>query len=105
MLGSAGTWNPYEPGVWAPTLVAPADVARNVLIYVPFGVLGMLTLERRDPRAVARVTVIALLFSLIVETLQLYTVDRVASLTDIGSAGVGAVIGASLIAAVAAGTR
>jgi VanZ family protein len=85
--------------------VSPADVGRNVLIYVPFGVLGMLTLARSDPRGVARVTLIALLFSLVVETLQLYTVDRVASLADIGSAGIGAAMGASLVAAFAAGAR
>jgi len=95
---SAGTWAPYEPGVWAPTLVKPADVIRNVAIYVPFGVFGMLALQRRDPRGVLRVAAIALIFSLAVEALQLYTADRVASLTDILSAGVGSSAGASALA-------
>ena len=95
---SAGTWSPYEPGVWAPTLVNPADVVRNVAIYIPFGVLAMLVLERRDGRGVLRVMAIALVFSFAVEALQLYTADRVASLTDIASAGGGSCIGASAIA-------
>ena len=95
---SAGTWSPYEPGVWAPTLVKPADVVRNVAVYIPFGVLGMLVLDRRDGRGVLRVMAIALIFSLAVEALQLYTVDRVASLTDIASAVAGSCIGASATA-------
>lgn len=97
LAGSAGTWSPYEPGVWAPTLINPADVARNVALYVPFGVLGMLALRRRGLRGVVRVTGIALLFSVAVEALQLYTSDRVASLTDMVSAGVGSIAGASLV--------
>ena len=98
IVGSAGTWSPYQPGIWAPTLVKPADVARNVAIYVPFGVLGMVALRRSDLRGVVRVTGLAMLFSAANEMLQLYTVDRVGSLTDIVSAAVGAIIGASLVA-------
>ena len=98
IVGSAGRWSLYEPGQWAPTLVNPADVARNVALYVPFGVFGILALRRRDVRGVLRVTTIALLLSVAVEALQLYTADRVASLTDIASAGVGTVLGASLAA-------
>jgi glycopeptide antibiotics resistance protein len=70
-------------------------VARNVLLYVPFGTLGMLALGRGDARGALRVAGVAMLFSLGVETLQLYTVDRVASLTDVVSAGVGAIAGAA----------
>ena len=98
IVGSAGTWSPYQPGIWAPTLVKPSDVARNVALYVPFGVLGMLALGRSDPRGVVRVTGLAILFSAANEMLQLYTVDRVGSVTDIVSAAVGAFIGASLVA-------
>ena len=99
--GSAGRWAPYRPGIWAPTLVNPGDVVRNVALYVPFGVLGMLALGRGDPRGVARVTALAVLFSFANEALQLYTVDRVASLTDIVSAVVGTIAGASLVALLA----
>lgn len=80
--------------MWAPTLLNPADVARNVALYVPFGFLGMRALRRGDRRGVIRVTALAVIFSLAVESLQLYTVDRVASLTDIVSAGVGSLAGA-----------
>jgi glycopeptide antibiotics resistance protein len=98
VVGSAGTWTPYAPGIWAPTLINTADIARNVALYVPFGIFGLLTLGRSDARGVARVTVIAMLFSLVVEGLQLYTADRVASLTDIVSAAVGTVAGGSVVA-------
>ena len=96
VVGSAGTWSPYEPGIWAPTLFNPIDVATNIALYVPFGVLGMLTLGRTDARGIARVTLIAVVFSFVVEALQLYTADRVASLTDIVSAAVGTSVGAAL---------
>lgn len=98
IVGSAGTWSPYRPGIWAPTLIVPRDVVRNVALYVPFGILGMLSLRRSDMRGVLRVTAIAILFSIAVEALQLYTVDRVASLTDIVSAAIGTAAGASLVA-------
>lgn len=95
---SAGTWSPYEPGVWDPILINPPDVARNIAVYVGFGVLGMLALGRSDSRGIARVALIALIFSVAVEALQLYTIDRVASLTDIVSAGIGSSIGGSIVA-------
>jgi VanZ family protein len=93
---SAGRWSPYEPGVWAPLLIRPADVARNVAVYVLFGMLGMLAV-RRERGGVLRITIAALLLSLAVEALQLYTTDRVASLTDIASAAVGSSLGAGAV--------
>ena len=98
VAGSAGRWAPYQPGIWAPTLINPGDIVRNVALYVPFGFLGMRALRRSDARGIFRVAAIAVIFSLGVEALQLYTVDRVASLTDIGSAAVGTCAGA-LVAA------
>lgn len=92
-----GTWSAYEPGIWAPTLVSLRDVAQNVLMYVPFGVLGVLTLANTEhdwPRLTGRIVLMAIAFSAVNEGLQLYTVDRVASLTDIASAVVGAAAGA-----------
>ena len=92
-----GTWAPNQPGIWAPTLVSISDVARNVVLYVPFGALGVLSLrdtyQRHWLRLVIRVTAFAILFSASNEALQLYTNDRVASLTDIVSAAAGAIIG------------
>jgi len=103
-----GTWAPDRPGLWAPTLVSIRDVAQNVLVYVAFGALGVLSMRDRDRRArrssegakvghwlrlVVRIMALAILFSTANEVLQLYTSDRVASLTDIVSAAVGAMAG------------
>ena len=103
VLGSLGTWAPDQPGVWAPTLVSLSDVARNVLLYVPFGALGILSLRdtyhRHWVRLVIRVIGLAILFSASNEALQLYTSDRVASLTDIASAAAGALIGGVAVSA------
>lgn len=96
VAGSAGRWTPYAPGIWAPTLINTADIARNIALYVPFGIFGMVTLRRVDRRGVLRVTAIAVLFSFLVEALQLYTADRVASVTDIASAAVGTSVGGML---------
>ena len=97
-LGSMGTWAPHRPAIWAPTLVNTSDVARNVLLYVPFGALGVLsfkdTYRRHWLRLVLRIVGVAILFSASNEALQLYTADRVASLTDIVSAVVGSAFGA-----------
>ena len=96
-----GTWAPHQPGIWAPTLVSIPDVARNVLLYVPFGAFGVLSLRdryrRHWVRLVLRIIALAVLFSGSVEALQLYTSDRVASVTDIFSAAVGALAGGILI--------
>ena len=82
-LGSSGTWAPYQPGIWAPTLISVRDVAQNVLLYVPFGALGVWSFRdsyrRHWLRLVARIVGLAILFSASVEALQLYTNDRVAS--------------------------
>jgi VanZ family protein len=103
VYGSLGTFSPYEPGIWQPTLISIHDVAENVLVYVPFGALGVLSsldVKRRHwLRRALKLTVLALLFSGINEALQLYTTDRVASLTDIASAAIGAFGGAAALAA------
>lgn len=102
IYGSLGTWAFYRPGIWAPTLVNVGDVARNVVLYVPFGLFSLLSLREGYPRhrlrLAARVVLLAVLFSAANEALQLYTIDRVASLTDIVSAATGALIGALAIA-------
>ena len=97
VYGSLGEWGFYQPGIWAPTLIVPRDVAINILLYVAFGVLGWLSM-RGDYRGhwlrlVGRILLLALLFSASNEAFQLYTIDRIASLTDIVSAVIGACIG------------
>lgn len=103
VYGSLGTWGFYEPGIWAPTMVSVPDVVLNVLLYVPFGALGFLSMRDRYHRhwwrLVVRVALLAFLFSGVNEAFQLYTIDRVASFTDIVSAVIGAFAGGAAIAA------
>ena len=96
--GSLGTWTPDGRAIWAPLLVVPRDVIRNVLLYVPFGALGVAVLHH-GMKGALRVTALAVLFSLANEMLQLYTIDRVASLIDVASAAIGALGGAMAVSA------
>jgi VanZ family protein len=97
VYGSLGEWGFDQPGIWAPTLIVPRDVAINILLYVAFGVLGWLSMRGgyrgHGLRLAGRVVLLALLFSASNEAFQLYTVDRIASLTDIVSAVIGAFLG------------
>jgi VanZ family protein len=96
IYASGGTWTREGPGIWAPLYLEWSDLAQNVLVYLPFGVLGVLTLRGRRQSALAaalEVAVLAFLFSLFVEVIQLYTVERIASLTDVLAATIGATTG------------
>jgi len=97
---SLGEWSFYQPGIWAPTLVVIHDVVANILVYIAFGALAVLSLEnarhKHWARRALRISLLALLFSSVNEALQLYTVDRIASLTDIVSAVIGAFIGGAV---------
>jgi VanZ family protein len=94
---SLGEWSFYQPGIWAPTLVVIRDVIENVLVYIAFGALAVLSMadarHRHWARRALKVSLLALLFSSVNEVLQLYTIDRIASLTDIVSAVIGAFVG------------
>lgn len=97
VYASAGTWAADGPRVWAPTRLSWPDVAQNLLTYITFGIVGGLTLgpgRRSTFRLAIAVAMMALAFSLFVEGIQLYTVDRTASITDVLAAVVGAAIGA-----------
>ncbi|MGE3957968.1 MAG: VanZ family protein [Vicinamibacterales bacterium] len=70
------------------------DVVQNILLFVPFGVLGFLG-RPTSGRAgaawrVVVVTVLGTCLSLAVEVLQLFTADRTASLTDLAANSSGA---------------
>ena len=93
VYASAGTWTLQGPRIWAPAYVSWPDVAQNILLYVPFGVLGVLTLRHRRHSVIAsaiEVAFIAIVFSLFVEVMQLHTAERTASLIDVLAALVGA---------------
>jgi glycopeptide antibiotics resistance protein len=76
--------------------VSIPDSVQNVMLFIPFGVLGGLACRRTfASRAamVAAVTAAGASLSLAVETLQLLTTDRVASLSDVMTNGLGALAG------------
>ncbi len=73
------------------------DVAQNMVLFLPFGLLGALALDRRGANravTIAKVTTIAAVFSAFVETLQLFTLDRTTSLVDVIASTIGALAGA-----------
>lgn len=73
------------------------DVVQNLLLYVPFGFLGILALDapRRSPsRRVSLVILSAAPLSAAVETLQLFTANRTASVADVVTNTMGALGGA-----------
>jgi VanZ family protein len=79
--------------------VSIPDVVQNVLLFVPFGILGMLAPGGAGRlRRIAFVTVLGLALSVFVETLQLFTADRVTSLGDVVADAAGTLIGAALVA-------
>src|SRR5262245_36975029 len=61
------------------------DVAQNVLLFVPFGVLGALTLRplRSVSAQILTTTVAAAGLALAIEVAQIYTLDRVTSASDV----------------------
>jgi VanZ family protein len=83
-----------------------ADVAANVLLYLPLGTcLAWLLLARFGAAAaVAAATLLAAALSFTIETLQLFETRRVASLADFACNAAGAFAGACLALAIA-GTR
>lgn len=74
------------------------DVVQNILLFLPFGALGIAA-SRNPMRArwwrVGLITLLGGLLSVTVEALQLLTVDRVASLADVMTNTAGAFLGAA----------
>ncbi len=76
--------------------VSIPDSVQNVMLFIPFGMLGGLACRRSSgSRAgtVAAVTAAGVALSLAVEALQLLTTDRVASVSDVAANGAGAFAG------------
>lgn len=94
----ASTGTRAAPGarVWAPTMLSWPDVAQNILLYVPVGIFGVLTLRRQRRASFAPavlVVAIAAVFSALVEAMQLYTSDRIGSVIDVIAAVTGTALG------------
>jgi len=91
---SSLSWNPLVQADG--TRVSIPDSVQNVMLFVPFGMLGAFACRRRftsGAASVAVVTLAALALSGFVETLQLFTVDRIASSSDIATNTLGGFAG------------
>jgi VanZ family protein len=91
-LGSRSEPVPPLPGISIP------DIAQNVLLYVPFGTLAVLSLQGHRSTTTVRVGVIALAaaYSALMESLQLYSASRIASALDVVANVAGASIGVAI---------
>ena len=93
--------SPYPfADTWArtPAWVSVTSVALDVLFFLPFGVIGGL-IQRHwstQPRArrLLAVTLLGFLLSMGIETLQVFTRDRIPSSTDLVANTLGAGLGA-----------
>lgn len=77
--------------------VSIPDTVQNVMLFLPFGALGVLAAAPRralNLRRILWVTALAGGLSLTVEALQLLTVDRVASISDVVANTIGGCVGA-----------
>lgn len=89
------TWNPLIAADNGQRVSIP-DFVGNVLLFCPFGLLGVWALARPRPPLARVVLIVTLAFvlSAFAETLQLLTVDRTTSTSDVFANTAGAFIGA-----------
>ncbi len=79
---------------FSPHMSDAIDAARNVLLFAGLGAVWVATSRLARPRAtLVRITLISLLFSSAVETLQLFSPVREASLIDVTTDTVGGLVG------------
>jgi VanZ family protein len=83
-----------------PRYLMRSDVVFNVLAYIPFGTLATLFFRQRGDvrRTIPKAIALAAVFSLSMETVQLFIPNRVASFTDLVCNVGGAVVGALMFA-------
>ncbi len=70
------------------------DIVQNILFFIPFGFLGVLSFARNKFFALFLVPFFGFIISLNIEILQLTTNDRNTSITDLASNTIGATVGA-----------
>jgi len=80
-------WVPFSRGLY------PFDIVANMALFVP---LGLALAWGHGRRALLAATLAGALFSLSIEGYQVYTHDRLATITDILSNTCGTAIGATL---------
>lgn len=97
-----GDAQPHRPGFFLGLPLGPAhipDIAGNVAVYLPVGLLVRMLLRRLRWGAVASLagaTMVGAGLSLLVETLQLYCAHRTSSAIDLGANTAGTLVGAAL---------
>jgi len=69
------------------------DVVQNILLFAPFGFLGVLSLGRPGRSATLTIVILGALLSAGVEILQLFTLDRTTSATDLVTNSIGTTLG------------
>lgn len=86
------SWSPFvdADGSRAST----SDIVQNILLFMPFGFLGMLAEKKSNISTLLKITLSGALLSGFVETAQLITTDRTTSITDLITNTVGTLIGA-----------
>jgi glycopeptide antibiotics resistance protein len=95
---AAVSWNPFVNATTG-RRVSITDSVQNLMLFLPFGLLGALALDDRIRRTATRVATVTLMgagLSTVVEAFQLFTVDRVASFSDVTTNTTGALLGASI---------
>jgi VanZ family protein len=90
-------WNPLrtEGG----RLFHIPDAIQNVALFIPFGAAATFAFSRRVPSMPARIAAVAasaVAVSVAVETIQLFTVDRDVTMTDVVTDTIGGVAGAAV---------
>lgn len=70
------------------------DVVQNILLFLPFGFFGFLSMARKKTIRILLITCIGALFSVSIEVLQLFTCDRTTSVTDFVTNTTGTFLGA-----------
>lgn len=70
------------------------DIVQNILLFLPFGILSFLWLNQRKWNRIFIAILLGLLLSIFVEILQLFTIDRTTSATDLISKSAGTFFGA-----------
>jgi len=73
-----------------------SDVIQNVMLFIPWGMLGFFAYAKRSWADVLKIVSMGMLLSSTVELLQLLTVDRISSVTDIITNTTGSFIGAAI---------
>ena len=86
------TWIPFiDPDG---TRASIPDVVQNILLFLPFGFLGFLSMQQMKKVRIGTITLLGAIFSLSIETLQIFTTNRTTSVTDLVTNTLGTFFGA-----------